>query len=116
MADQYPEISFKGLCDDKYWLPRMAQIFGKQPDAQGKYQSRFLQELYKRVDMFPSVRAGELTPTYQGIWHDAEHRFIVGDVYSLKLTGQARAHLVRQFVPYQEAGNFDLQTMLDATS
>lgn len=116
MGLQHPEISFQELCNDEHWLPRIAQVFGKQPDEQGKFQSRFLKDFYKRIDMFPSDREGELTPTYQGIWHDADRRFIIGDVYSLKLTGQARAHLVRQFVPYQGAEHFDLQAMLDATS
>jgi hypothetical protein len=116
MGLQHPEISFEELCSDEFWLPRIAQVFDKQPDEHGKFQSRFLKDFYKRIEMFPSDREGELTPTYQGIWHDAEQRFIVGDVYPLKLTGQARAHLVRQFVPYQGAELFDLQAMLDATS
>ncbi|MBE7512427.1 MAG: hypothetical protein HS103_06390 [Anaerolineales bacterium] len=116
IRQQYPERTVQELCEDEHWMPRIAQIFGRQPDEQGKYQSRFLRDLYKRIDMFPSDREGELTPTYQGIWSDNQHRFIVGDVYSLKLTGQARAHLIRQFVIYQGAAQFDSHTMLDATS
>jgi hypothetical protein len=116
MRGQHPERTVQELCDDEYWLPQIAQVFGKQPDDQGKYQSRFLKDFYKWVDMFPSNREGELTPTYQGIWYDNQHRFIVGDVYSLKLTGQARAHLIRRFVLYEGETTFDIYTMLDATS
>ena len=116
MALQYPEISFKELCEHEYWLPRIAQAFSKKPDGKGKYQPRFLKDLYKRIDMFPTDREGELTPTYQGIWYDNNSRFIVGDVNSLKLTGQAKAHLVRQFVIYQGKGKFKIETLLDATS
>lgn len=113
MALQYPEISFNELCEHEYWFPRIAQAFNKKPDGKGKYQPRFLKDLYKRIDMFPTDREGELTPTYQGIWYDSNFRFIVGDVNSLKLTGQAKAHLVRQFVIYQGKGKFKIETLLD---
>jgi len=110
MRLQYPEISFDDLCEHEYWFPRIAQAFDKQPDSKGRYQSRFLKDLYRRIDIFPSDREGTLTPTYQGIWYDDDYRFIIGDVNPIKLTGQAKAHLVRQFVIYQGGDKFALDS------
>jgi hypothetical protein len=112
---QKPEISLDELCEDPTWLPRLASALGDTPQN-GKHNSRSIKGIYRRLELFPSDRAGNLTPTYQGIWYDAQNRFIIGDANSLKLTGQARAHLVRQFVIYQGHDKFDLSAMLNATS
>lgn len=112
---QKPEISLDELCEDSTWLPRLASALGDTLQN-GKPNSRSIKSIYRRLGLFLSDRAGNLTPTYQGIWFDEQNRFIVGDVHSLKLTGQARAHLIRQFVIYQGHDKFDLKTILNTTS
>lgn len=116
MALEYPEISFEDLCRNDVWLPRLAEALGRERNTSRQNHSRYIRGIYRRLDIFPSYRQGQLAPTYQGIWHDEDHRYIVGDVYSLKPTGQAKAHLVRQFVVYQGHEEFEIQGLLDAMS
>ena len=83
---------------------------GQKPNKHGKLNLVCSESLSALICFRPT--RGDLTPTYQGIWFDQEHRFIVGDINPLKLTGQAKAHLVRQFVIHQGMGKLDICSLL----
>lgn len=99
-----PSISYNTLTER--YREDIARIFVKG----GKQD---LLRYYQRTGKFLSTKAVGLIPTYKGIWHDADLRYVVGDVNSFNQS-QARAHLIRQFMVWQGKQVFDPRPMLDA--
>ena len=108
------EISYNELTSGES-MERIAQIFGIQPNAKGKYNRRKFMSYYQRQGMFPSAKAKDVIHGYSGIWYDAENCFIVGSPDSL-YNRQPRANLIRKFDVYQGREQFNIEVFLETTA
>lgn len=104
------EISYDTLTNETN-MESIGTIFGlKRSEKTGKYSNRRLRNIYKRLGMFAGDKEKDVH-LYQGIWYDAEHRFMVGAKQGLNET-QPNAHRIRQFDILVENGEFDIELML----
>lgn len=105
---------------------QIAHIFGfpkkakskTKPDQSEKYIFTKLIRMYqhKSVGMFPSEKNDALH-THSGIWYDpARQRYMVGDVGSMNITGQPKAHRICQITPLTGKPPKDLSLWLNSMS
>jgi hypothetical protein len=79
-----------------------------------KYRRGKFKAYYQRRGMFLSDKGND-THLYQGIWHDGELCYMVGDKGSFKLE-QPVSHLLRRFDVYKGADLFDIEQWLDTVT
>nr|BBH91723.1 hypothetical protein KTC_64740 [Thermosporothrix sp. COM3] len=108
---EYPMLSFLQLIDKEMPFIKMIRyIFEIQENKHGKYTNHQFIRYYQKRGWFQSDKAKDVQ-MYQGIWYDNELRYMVGATEGMKFQ-QPRAHLIRRFDVYQDAGHFDIELML----
>jgi hypothetical protein len=104
------EISYDTLTNETN-METIGTIFNlKRSEKTNKYSNRRLRNIYKRLGMFAGDKEKDVH-LYQGIWYDAEHRFMVGAKQGLNET-QPNAHRIRQFDILVGNGQFEIELML----
>jgi len=76
---------------------------------------RQLQNYYKRLGMFGSLRSVEVTSIYQGIWYTDNNHYVVGATTAMNVS-QASAHLVRHVHIQKADTTFSMPTFLQTLS